>query len=1040
MPLNALFIIPRLFLRIIFISGLAQLLIVYNGSGQIAGLLRFKAYTINDGLSQGYISSILQDRQGLLWFATADGLNKFDGYRFTVYHHDADDANSIGSDDIACIFEDSGNRLWIGTRHSGLDVFDRKRGIFGHINAGLNGLSSNDILAISEDRSGALWIRSREGIDRMEIMEGPPNGEAKASVASSFGFALRFTPVKLRLTVKAEEYQAEPPAVFIDSRGHVYLLTNSRIVEVYFKDKSRNLGIRERYRFTSADSTVIPEMIEDTLTHSYFVNNKSVIHFPSYDFSRPKALYRSNSAFLRWVNRGNGALWILDQSKVVSVNSRNGRTRVFGAIDPAQDRFLQTATVFFKDRTGVVWIGSGGYGILKYDPEAEQFHHILSGLSHYQLLTLPSGEIITNNYQSITLGDNGPVIEDFISQGLIRKKFPKFLPLSFSRDTWGNLWYGINGGIIRYNIRDKSATRYDLPFAGTRVLPFPLYADRENTIWMGYGSFFVSFDPFSGKFKRHSYQQSQQSVDYDFLQCIYQDENLLWLGTTSGLLCFDMREQRIIDYFFNKPYDKRSVSNSFILTLCNDAVQPNRYLWVGTKGGGLNRLDKKTGSFIHFTTKDGLPNNVVYGLQFDRKGRLWMSTNKGISGFNTSDKQFRNYDVADGLQSNEFNRYAFCKTPAGMMVFGGLNGINYFDPDKLSPLKPPPVVFTDFRLFNKPVPAGRPGDILANEIGWVRQLKLRYAQNVITFQFAATDYRKPGSIRYRYMMEGFDENYIYSGVAREATYTNLDPGKYTFLVQASFEDGVWGTGHARIGVLIVPPWWKTWWFYLLVVTTVFSATYLIYRERLMQLARLNKLRNRIARDLHDEVGSSISTIAIYSRIVQDHMANSKVTDQSLMEKITEFATEVMESMSDIVWNIHAKNDSFDSVVSRMREHAYELFEAKGYTINFSFDEQLQRLRLSMEKRRDFYLIYKEALNNIAKYAGGSNVWISLYVQNNVITLSIKDDGRGFDAVNARKGGNGLQNMKHRADTLKGRITISSQPGKGTELVLRFPAA
>jgi len=237
--------------------------------------------------------------------------------------------------------------------------------------------------------------------------------------------------------------------------------------------------------------------------------------------------------------------------------------------------------------------------------------------------------------------------------------------------------------------------------------------------------------------------------------------------------------------------------------------------------------------------------------------------------------------------------------------------------------------------------------------------------------------------------------------------------------------------------VVVPPWYRTWWFYVLAFTSTISIIYLIYRDRLLQLARLNRLRNRIARDLHDEVGSSVSSIAIYSKIVHDHVDSSTFDNEPLLKKIADYATEIMESMNDIVWNVNTKNDAFENIISRMREHAYQLFEAKGYLLHFTIDENLKRTKLTMEKRRDFYLIYKEGLNNIAKYANGKNVWITLSLHQKVISLIIKDDGKGFDKTKLRKSSNGIHNMEYRAKALKGEISVTSSPGQGTEIRLKF---
>jgi signal transduction histidine kinase len=257
------------------------------------------------------------------------------------------------------------------------------------------------------------------------------------------------------------------------------------------------------------------------------------------------------------------------------------------------------------------------------------------------------------------------------------------------------------------------------------------------------------------------------------------------------------------------------------------------------------------------------------------------------------------------------------------------------------------------------------------------------------------------------------------------------------MVQGSFEGERWNKHATSLAIIIVPPWWRTWWFYGLVFSITSCMMYGFYRYRLYQLTKLKLLRNRIARDLHDEVGSSISTIAIYSKIVQQHLGSPTFNNEALMKKITENANEIMESMNDIIWSINSRNDTFENIINRMREHAFQLLDAKGYLLHFDFEESLKHMELKMERRRDFYLIYKEALNNIAKYAEGKNVWISLSASYSRINLTIKDDGKGFDMKTIRKNSNGLINMKYRTEVLNGKIEIISAPGKGTEIRVSF---
>jgi len=299
------------------------------------------------------------------------------------------------------------------------------------------------------------------------------------------------------------------------------------------------------------------------------------------------------------------------------------------------------------------------------------------------------------------------------------------------------------------------------------------------------------------------------------------------------------------------------------------------------------------------------------------------------------------------------------------------------------------------------------------------------------------DFRRQGNVYYRYKMNGFDLDWVYAGRIHEATYTNLAPGVYTFSVQGSYDNKKWGTAKKSIQLVILTPWFRSWWFCMLIIVTVSALLYAIYYYRINQLKRIEKLRNCIARDLHDEVGSSISTISIYSRIMQEQAGAKNFDNRPLIDKINVFAGEVMESMKDIVWNINTCNDSVNLIISKMREHALQLLESKCYKVFFVIDHKVASTMLDMEKRREFYLIYKEALNNVAKYACGNAVRISLEINQLSLVLIVEDNGRGFDPQ-AVPGGNGINNMKQRAVLLKGNLNITSERGKGTRVLLTFP--
>jgi signal transduction histidine kinase len=306
---------------------------------------------------------------------------------------------------------------------------------------------------------------------------------------------------------------------------------------------------------------------------------------------------------------------------------------------------------------------------------------------------------------------------------------------------------------------------------------------------------------------------------------------------------------------------------------------------------------------------------------------------------------------------------------------------------------------------------------------------------MISFEFASMDFSRPGKNRFQYKLTGFDHDWIQGGNNHSATYTNLNPGTYTFNVKGSNSDGVWNEQPTIMLLTILPPWYMTWWFRILVGIIIVAALYGIYRYRLRQALKLQVIRDRIASDLHDEIGSNLSNISIFSTVGKSKL-NDTAEVSSLFTLIKDYTQTSMEAMSDIVWMINSKNDRFENIIVRMRTHAADVFEAKDCDLHLSFDEKLNDQKLGMDERKNFFLIYKEAINNIAKYAECKNVWIEMKKNHTAFHLTIKDDGKGFD-MNQQQHGNGLINMQKRAEVLRGAFQIISSPGNGTVLNLQF---
>ena len=561
-----------------------------------------------------------------------------------------------------------------------------------------------------------------------------------------------------------------------------------------------------------------------------------------------------------------------------------------------------------------------------------------------------------------------------------------------------------------------------------------LLEDRDRTIWVGTDGGGLnrvirteSGDPRQVRFQRLVHDPKDlYSLSNNTIRAMIEVEGDLWIGTFGGgLNRLDPVSMKFTRYQ-NDIDDPASLSNNRIFSLlaCREG-----YLWIGTDGGGLNRLDPRSGVFKHYIEKDNLPNNVVYGILEDEAGHLWLSTNNGLARFDPRNESFRNYDVDDCLQSPEFNQGAYFRGKSGRMYFGGINGLNIFYPAMVNdnPFTPP-IVISNFKKFDESMS-------LAG--GSKQPLRIGPNENFFSFEFAALDYTNPAKNQYAYMLEGFDADWIYSGNRRYASYTNLDGGTYTFRVKGSNSDRVWNEQGISLSIKVVPPFWKTWWFRLLGVVLLVGTVVLIYRNRVKKLLALERTRLRIARDLHDEVSATLSSISYFAQAIRNAMPDKlEELPRRFLGLITESATEAQDAMNDIIWSINPENDQWDQLLAKFQRFASDLFENRDIRYEMTLPEQLPVIRLNMEKRRGFWLIFKEMATNAARHSQASRIRIDISTKGRTVVLKVEDNGKGFDpAVPTSR--NGVKNIHARAQALNGNLSLHTAVGSGTRWELTF---
>ncbi|HKR04538.1 MAG TPA: two-component regulator propeller domain-containing protein [Bacteroidia bacterium] len=655
-------------------------------------------------------------------------------------------------------------------------------------------------------------------------------------------------------------------------------------------------------------------------------------------------------------------------------------------------------------------------GVYTFNLSSGQFSNLLSPAD--KLPVWKDGAI-----GAITGDSNGNVfIANWSDDGILllnkeKKKLINLLPpgdhpeLSYSNmrcvfyDSHHVLWAGTNNGFLRITNLDEF--------------------EKNNFT----GSLIVT-NQFPGKDNRIS------RLSGDCFTITEDTKENIWMGTSNGLYVYNYKTNSVIKYI-HVPGDNNSLSDNDVRSVY---ISKDGGVWIGTSSGGLNHFDASANSFTAFTRENGLPNNSIYTILEDNSGFLWLGTNAGLCRFSKADHSVRNYTPRDGIQNFEFNTNAVCKTADGKFCFGGRTGFNIFHPDSMNiTFAPPQVVITKFKIFDKEFPVT--GSVL----------QLSHDKNSFTFDFAALNYYRNNDNQYEYMMESADKDWIKSGNRQYTSYNNLSPGEYTFKVRVANYTGKWNEGVTSMKFIINPAWYNTWWFRFAIALIIAAVVYGLYRYRLHQMLKLHAIRNRIASDLHDEIGSTLSSISLSSTIIQSKLNGNNTEVTKLLQQVSSNTDNMMEALSDIVWAINTRNDRFDNVVNRMRAFAIEILEPSNISVQFNISKDISDVHLDMQQRKNIYLIFKEAVNNIVKYSGCKNVLIDISRQGSkTFVMNIKDDGKGFDtspltplqkrgeyAEEKTLSGNGIRNMKKRAEELGGEMTIDSIHGGGTTLHLKF---
>ncbi len=1003
--------------------------------------VKFEHISIEQGLSQSSVFSIFQDSRGFLWFGTLDGLNRYDGYTFTVFKSDPRRPNTLSNNTIVKIYEDTDGILWIGTLGGGLNRFDpstEQFTRFRHSPADSSSLSNDNVRSIYQDISGTLWIGTNGGLNKFDPRKGTftqyrntPGAEGRISNDVIWTIC---------------ESRSEPGILWIGTYDGLNRFDSRTGLFTHFKHSPADR--------TSLSNNYIWTVIEQDSEHLWIGTNNGLNLFNkrthrAIRFHRSPQNSRSISGNNVWslLKDRSGTVYAgtLDGglNRIVRSTDRTEYSFISYMHDPADQNSISHNFIWsmFEDRTGIIWLGTD-VGVNKLDPNAAKFLHYKSDpFNPYSLTNNEVTAIFRDAAGTLWVGTrNGLNRYHAPTDRFIHYKYDPNDPASISnnyirsinQDRNGTLWIGTNGGgLNRYDRASNS-------FRNMRTGHIPssissnditrIYEDRSGILWLATLAGLNKFDPVTNSVKFYAKDLNRPgSLSHDYVYTITETKDgSMWIGTLGGGLNRFDRTSGTFKAFQEDPSDSTSLSNNNVWCIHEDRAGD---LWIGTNNG-LNKFNHSGSTFTHYDEKNGLVNNVIYGILEDSKGFLWLSSNKGLSRFDPRNGSVRNYTTNDGLQSNQFGGNDHFKDSRGYMYFGGINGFNVFYPDSIrdNPYIPP-IVITDFQIFNRSVGIGGESPF-SRSISSTRSVTLSHDQNVFSFEFAALHFSSPGSNTYAYQMEGFDKDWIRSGTRRFVTYTNLDPGRYLFKVTGSNNDGVWNTQGTSLEIIISPPFWKTWWFItaLVIAGLGFAASIIYFRIR--HLLTIERLRLKIASDLHDDIGTRLTEISMLSDIVYHGGSSDQKGFKESVRNIGGIARELIENMSDIVWLINPKRDSLYELFLKLKDGYEEILSHRQILLHINNLNYMEMISLPMEHRKNIYLIFKEAINNSLKHSSCTEISINTEVKGRILTITMYDNGQGFDQ-NSRAAGNGLENMQHRARTVGGSLRIHSSPETGT---------
>ena len=1030
----------------------------------------YESISTAQGLSQGMVFDILQDTEGFIWVATKNGLNRYDGYSFKIFTNDPYNPHSLSSNTILKLFEDSKGRIWAGTENAGLNIYDKLSGKFyriAHNNSNPASLSGNGIKSIEEMPDGRILIATDDaGLNIVELN-------------NSF-FAKAAAPVITRLSL--------PNATQVygmgkDNNGIIWI--GGMDGSVYRFEPSKNSFIKLNNGILLNDGYLNSDSSKLINSKLYLSDGKEI--FPLFNSSKTRAgniIFKPVSKPWEYYHREEAFYDVYKNETGKSINWN----------EPLPKTTTRICYPFIIDQSGILWSGSGGWGLRKYNTIRSKFETQASGKTIRLIMPATGKDIylVSYDYNWMNLKEDGTITDAF-------KKDPSLNQVdNFIIASTGDYWFKCDEkGYFKYN--PASNTLQAWPGINANQLfgkKQPFLEDRKANLWFpGQDGAISLLNTATEKLDSFTINKEASKI---ICTALFEDkQGTFWIGTEKGFAKIILNYNNIassqIKWFYNNNTNRNSLNYNHVSCFLDDPANPGKYLWIATKGGGLNRLDKSTGNFFNLTTKDGLPDDVVYGILPDDDGNIWGSTNKGIfclsavKNINSNKWVFHNFTKANGLQDDEFNTGAYAKLSNGHLAFGGVNGLNIFNPKEiLVPEFMPNVFITDILINNQSIIPGDKTAVLQNTIEQSTDITLTHLQDILTLEFSSLDFTASAQNKYRYQLVGVDKDWVESGTRRSATYLHLPSGKYIFKVQGSNSQGIWSDKIAELQITVLPPWWRSWWaylFYILLLALGIRAyfKFTVNRAKLKSQLNFEQLEAKRVKEL-DSVKTQLYTnithefrtpLTVILGMAQQVKSNPPLhldngidmiirNGQSLLNLVNEMLD--LSKLETGKMQLQLVNGDVINFLRYIVESFHSLAESQKKQLHFLAEMDALYISYDPEKIRQ---IAANLLSNALKFTPEKgNIYIS--VSENILQddehtstliIKVKDTGIGIpenqlqhifdrfyqlDNSHTRKTegtGIGLALTKELVKLMEGEITVKSPPTgatRGTEFTVTLP--